>query len=48
MIEATCHCGAVRLKAPHPPQSVTDCNCSICRLLGVLWAYYNPDVTGRA
>lgn len=24
------------------PQDVTDCNCSICRRLGVLWAYYNP------
>jgi hypothetical protein len=21
---------------------VTDCNCSICRRYGVLWAYYSP------
>ena len=21
---------------------MTDCNCSICRRLGVLWAYYRP------
>jgi hypothetical protein len=42
MIEATCHCGAVRLKIPSPPESVTDCNCSICRRLGALWAYYDP------
>lgn len=43
MIEASCHCGAVRLEVARPPVSVTDCNCSICRRLGVLWAYYRPD-----
>jgi hypothetical protein len=21
---------------------VTDCNCSVCRRLGALWAYYSP------
>ncbi|MGH7025271.1 MAG: GFA family protein [Caulobacteraceae bacterium] len=42
MIEATCHCGAVRIEAPRPPETVTDCNCSICRKLGALWVYYDP------
>ena len=42
MIEATCHCGAVRLEIETPPETVTDCNCSICRRYGVLWAYYSP------
>src|SRR5260221_14067848 len=42
MIEASCHCGAVRLRIAAAPQSVTDCNCSICRRLGALWAYYPP------
>jgi hypothetical protein len=42
MIEASCHCGAVRVQAPRPPETVTDCNCSICRRLGVLWAYHDP------
>lgn len=42
MIEATCHCGAVRLLAPRAPEMVADCNCSICRRLGTLWAYYDP------
>ena len=42
MIEATCHCGAVRLEIEMPPETVTDCNCSICRRYGVLWAYYSP------
>ncbi len=41
-IEASCHCGAVRLQVARAPASVTDCNCSICRRLGVLWAYYHP------
>ena len=40
MIEASCHCGAVHLEIASPPQEVTDCNCSICRRLGTLWAYY--------
>ena len=40
MIEASCHCGAVRLQIATPPDTVTDCNCSICRRYGVLWAYY--------
>ena len=42
MIQASCHCGAVRLEIARAPQDVTDCNCSICRKLGVLWAYYPP------
>jgi hypothetical protein len=41
-IEASCHCGAVRLEIAVPPPTVTDCNCSICRRYGVLWAYYSP------
>src|SRR6185312_12358759 len=42
MIEASCHCGAVRLTIAAAPAEVTDCNCSICRRYGVLWAYYRP------
>jgi hypothetical protein len=43
MISASCHCGAVRMEIAEPPGHVTDCNCSICRRLGTLWAYYRPD-----
>jgi hypothetical protein len=42
LIEASCHCGAVHLKISHAPTEVTDCNCSICRRYGVLWAYLSP------
>jgi hypothetical protein len=39
-VTGTCHCGAVRVTVPRKPRSVTDCNCSICRRYGALWAYY--------
>ena len=41
MIKAACHCGVVRLEAEPAPMRVNDCNCSICRRYGVLWAYYD-------
>ncbi len=40
MLTATCHCGQVKVLVPRKPRSVTNCNCSICRRYGVLWAYY--------
>ena len=43
MIEAACHCGAVRLGLAQAPETLTECNCSICRRLGALWAYYPRD-----
>jgi hypothetical protein len=43
MIEASCHCGAVKLEIATAPAAVTDCNCSVCRRYGVLWAYYPPE-----
>ena len=43
MIEASCHCGTVHLEIEVPPSEVTECNCSICRRYGVLWAYYTPE-----
>jgi hypothetical protein len=42
MIEASCHCGAVRIAVPHLPPKLTDCNCSLCRRVAGLWAYYSP------
>ena len=51
MIEGSCHCGAVRIAAPHAPEWVGSCNCSICKRLGSLMAYYPDDgsvtVTGE-
>src|SRR5579863_4159547 len=44
MVEATCHCGAVRVDVPKPPRDVEvkECNCSICRRTGAVLAYYSP------
>jgi len=43
MIEAACHCGAARLAVARAPRRLTDCNCSICRRYGALWAYYKAS-----
>lgn len=42
MIQASCHCGAVRFAVETTPADVNACNCSICRRYGTLWAYYAP------
>lgn len=42
MVEASCHCGAVKLEVATAPTQLTSCNCSICRRLGTLWCYYEP------
>jgi hypothetical protein len=39
-IEGSCHCGAVKVGVSRAPTEVTSCNCSVCRRLGTLWAYY--------
>lgn len=42
-VTATCHCGEIRIEIETAPESVTSCNCSICRRYGTLWAYYHPS-----
>jgi hypothetical protein len=39
-IQGTCLCGGVQLGATRRPRQVTQCNCSVCRRYGTLWAYY--------
>jgi hypothetical protein len=43
MLAGACHCGAVKVAVPRRPDAVTNCNCSICRRLGALWAHYPVD-----
>ena len=38
-MKGTCHCGGVAWTLDTEPESVTACNCTICRRYGVLWAY---------
>ena len=43
MLSGSCHCGAVRIEIPRKPRRLTDCNCSICRRYGALWAYFKAS-----
>jgi hypothetical protein len=42
-LSGACHCGAVRVEAKRAPRQLTDCNCSVCRRYGALWAYYSTS-----
>lgn len=39
MFEGSCHCGNVKWTYTVPLESVTACNCTLCRRYGALWAY---------
>lgn len=39
-IIASCHCGKVAFELPRKPRVITECNCSYCRRIGPLFAYY--------
>ncbi len=39
MIEGSCHCGCVAFTLAQAPESLVDCNCSICRRIGALWGH---------
>jgi hypothetical protein len=43
MISTTCHCGSVTIEVAHAPSVLTNCDCSICRRYGTLWAYYQGN-----
>lgn len=38
-IIGSCHCGTVSYEYRDTPDWLTECNCSLCRRLGTLWAY---------
>ncbi len=40
MLIGSCHCGAVTIELPSMPDTATSCNCSMCRRLAGVWAYY--------
>lgn len=44
MLQGRCHCERVRWTLDGTPESVTACNCTICRRYGVLWAYGYIDI----
>jgi hypothetical protein len=40
-MKGSCHCGAVRFEVNSAPAELSECNCSLCRRIGGLWAYYS-------
>ena len=42
-MELSCHCGKIKLVVSRKPDTLTSCNCSICRRYVALWGYYLPD-----
>lgn len=38
-----CHCGRITLTIDFLVDSVTTCNCSICRRYNAVWGYYRRD-----
>ena len=42
-ITGTCHCGRARITLPRRPESVTQCNCSLCTKTGFRGVYFPSD-----
>jgi hypothetical protein len=43
MLKVTCLCGQIRIEIKHKPEFVHECNCTLCRKSGALWAYVHPS-----
>jgi hypothetical protein len=39
----SCHCGRVAIRLPRKPDSVTQCNCSLCTKTGFRGIYFASD-----
>jgi hypothetical protein len=47
---AACHCGRATIRLSRRPDTVTQCNCSLCRKTGFRGVYYSSDeleITGE-
>lgn len=42
-LQGRCHCGVCTVRIPGPPESVTQCNCSLCRATGFRGIYFRSD-----
>ena len=40
---AACHCGRATIRLPRKPESVTQCNCSLCAKTGFRGVYFASD-----
>lgn len=39
-LSGSCHCGRVTIRLPRKPESVTQCNCSLCSKTGFRGVYF--------
>lgn len=42
-IEASCHCGNIVIESNKLQDTITECNCSICRRLATRWMYFTSQ-----
>ena len=42
-LAAACHCGQARITLSRKPESVTQCNCSLCTKTGFRGVYFSSD-----
>jgi hypothetical protein len=47
-LEGSCHCGACTVRLARAPESVTKCNCSLCRATGFRGVYFRSDEVALA
>jgi hypothetical protein len=43
ILVAACHCGRATIRLSRPPDSLSQCNCSLCSKTGFKGAYYASD-----
>jgi hypothetical protein len=46
MLKLSCLCGQSRVEIHKRPDFVHECNCTLCRKSGALWAYFHPSEVG--
>jgi hypothetical protein len=42
-IDGRCHCGRVTVRLPRTPESITQCNCSLCSKTGFRGVYFGAE-----
>ena len=42
-MQLQCHCGNVTITIKEQPETLTQCNCSMCSRYAALWGYYPPE-----
>ena len=43
MLEVSCLCGRIRVKAAKRPDYIHECNCTMCSKAGARWGYFHPS-----